>query len=100
MFDNKEDLYDFLLTNDFNEKYSDIEYNYFLLGFKSLLRDMHSENNGLKQQIFSLNKQIEQLKLENDETMHRNIINTSIIKQLHKKLFECKPWYKKIFKKK
>jgi len=100
MFDNKEDLYDFLLTSDFNEKYSDIEYNYFLLGFKSLLRDMHSENNGLKYQISDLKKQIELLEEENINVKHRNMINNSIIKQLHKKINKCKPWYKKIFKKK
>jgi hypothetical protein len=97
MFDNKEDLYDFLLTNDFNEKYSDIEYNYFLLGFKSLLREMYSEKSNLKSQIFSLNKQLEILNIENDKLKQKNIINNNVIKYLHNRLNECIPWYKKIF---
>jgi chromosome segregation ATPase len=97
MFDSKEDLYDFLLTNDFSEKYSDADYKYFLLGFKSLLRELYSENSRLKQHISSLEQKIENTNTEIETIKHRLLVNNNIIKQLHKRLQKCKPWYKKLF---
>jgi len=100
MFDSKEDLYDFLLTSDFDEKYSDLEYKYFLLGFKSLLRKMHSENSGLKNKIFELERDLLVLEEQKNELININNLNINRIKQLNKSLDKCKPWYKKIFKNK
>jgi len=97
MFESKEDLYDFLLTNDFNEKFSDAEYKYFLLGFKSLLREMYSEQSSLKHKIHELENKLNYTTTELETTKHKLTLNGHIIKQLHKRLRKCKPWYKKLF---
>ena len=100
MFESKEDLYDFLLTSDFNEKYSDIEYKYFLLGFKDLLRRMHSESSGLKTKVHDLKTKLELTETELYNLKHQIKFNSIYINNLKDKLQECKkPWYKKLLNK-
>lgn len=99
MFNNKQDLYEFLLTNDFNDKYSNIEYKYLLLSFREYFRKLHSENSGLNNKINELERQIEQHK---DADAKRDLqlnIKQHYIKELKLRLVNRIPWYKKWFKK-
>lgn len=99
MFNNKNDLHDFLLTNDFNDKYSDIEYKYLLLSFREFFRKLHSENQGLTRQISSLDSQIEEYKKTQESTDIQLTVNKHYINGLKSKLSRKKPWYKRLFKK-
>lgn len=98
MFDNKQDLNDFLLTNDFNDKYSDIEYKYLLMSFREFFRKLHSENQGLNRQISNLTVQVEAYKKKEENTKIRLAVNSHYINGLKEKLLNRVPWYKKLYR--
>lgn len=98
MFKNREDLIDFLLTNDFDEKYSDLEYKYFLLAYKETFRNLHSKNAGLEQLNTSLENKIKILEKDKQDYLVQAKIKAETIKNLKEKIPK-KSWWRKLFNK-
>ena len=72
MFKNRDELLEYLLSNDFVDKYSEAEYRYFLLAFRESYRELSSlyeqiqaTSEGRDKEIQRLDKKIKEMQQAN-----------------------------------